>query len=387
MQIDLNGAFSGGLQTALGAGGNGAQNLILGGGQGNTLGLPGYIQKAAFCAGVHTPDQQQQIISAWLQLRPPDVAFPNASSTSLSASLPFSLALFGDSLTTASLGYGGQFATLRPNVTVDDEGVGGQASNNIAARMGAIPISAVVSGNSIPASGGVTVTSMSPDPFYHWNSTSGSLKGTISGILGYMSTTSGVYTFTRIAVGAVTAVSNPVTFAPTTGVDQSTVNAIGVNRLAAMENWTNVIFMGYNDLRVGFMLGQIPYSRATLLANIAAAVAGCPRALVMGLPFGETFLTSARSAQGTSPSDATTVATYNEGLAINSALAAAYPTRFFNTQANLLTLGQSNNFTILSTSLTLNNLTLMPDGIHPTGPSGQATMASGVNTMLQGLGW
>src|SRR5690348_10013948 len=78
----------------------------------------------------------------------------------ITGSLPGSYELWGDSLTTASLGYGGQLATNVSPRTVVNDGVGGQLSAHVAARAGAGTIQGTVAGNTIPTSGGVTFSSV-----------------------------------------------------------------------------------------------------------------------------------------------------------------------------------------------------------------------------------
>lgn len=66
-------------------------------------------------------------------------------------------------------------------ITVVNKGIGGSNAEQIAARYGAVPTILTVSGNSIPASGSASITSIAPVILYNGGSTS---TRTISGTIG-----------------------------------------------------------------------------------------------------------------------------------------------------------------------------------------------------------
>ncbi|ODT78889.1 MAG: hypothetical protein ABS76_22360 [Pelagibacterium sp. SCN 64-44] len=90
-----------------------------------------------------------------------------------------------------------------PPRAVVKQGVGGQTSTQIAARMNALPILVSVSGDAIPASGGVAVTGKSINILGSAPAFSGSQSGWLGGVKGSMSTdAAGNWTFTRSDPGA-----------------------------------------------------------------------------------------------------------------------------------------------------------------------------------------
>lgn len=135
------------------------------------------------------------------------------------------VAATGDSLTAGAgdtgLGYPAALTTLLANYptpgTVRNLGVGGETSATIAGRVGGRPYIATVSGGSIPASGGVTVTLAADDgtavaPLLQ-DDVTGS-RGTnpvdIAGVRGTLTVSGGVYTFTRTGTGTAVAAPRPV---------------------------------------------------------------------------------------------------------------------------------------------------------------------------------
>lgn len=105
---------------------------------------------------------------------------------------------YGDSLSAS--GVGGWLATsLGKAVTVG--AVGGQTSSQIAARFGGQVPLFTVTGNTIPASGGVAVTTRSIDPIT--SSGGGPITGKLAGIPGTFTSDGSTYwTFTRTTAGA-----------------------------------------------------------------------------------------------------------------------------------------------------------------------------------------
>lgn len=122
------------------------------------------------------------------------------------------LLFVGDSI---AEGWGSRSAPLATSLgrSIVNLGIGGQASPQIAARQGGVPALVTVTGNSIPASGAVTVTALTePDgtavsPLKLTGDGSRTLPVVIAGVAGTLTgVTSGgtaTYTFTRSATGAV----------------------------------------------------------------------------------------------------------------------------------------------------------------------------------------
>ena len=293
---------------------------------------------------------------------------------------PGAVTLMGDSQTTTSQGYGGKFATMFSSVIVDNESMGGQTTAQISARYGGVGITCTVASNTIPTSGSVTITNTTPDPFYHWSTTYGSMTGTIGGVAGILSWTASVETFTpTVYPGSPVTVSNPVAFIPTSGIDTTSVNALNVTPLSVMQARTTIFMGGHNDIYYGFITGGSPfaYNQTQTLANIAAAAAACTsgRFIVSTVLNGEAWLTSARSTVGLSPSDAVSEAALTAMNSLNAAIIAAGYT-VVDTMQYLLNTGQYNGWLLGGFTYNIINQTVMPDGTHFTGTGWQANVAT-----------
>ncbi|WP_237353530.1 phage tail fiber protein [Xanthobacter sp. YC-JY1] len=128
---------------------------------------------------------------------------------------------WGDSMTAGAGGsgttYPGVLAGLLSSTSISNQGIGGQTSTQIAARQGGVPIKVTVSGDTIPATGGVAVTAKSVNILYNSGNYSGTSTGKLAGVAGTMSTdTSGNWTFTRAASGSAVACPPDTVFFPDT---------------------------------------------------------------------------------------------------------------------------------------------------------------------------
>ena len=306
-----------------------------------------------------------------------------------------SISMFGDSLTTASLGYGGQLASLYPNTIVDNQGVGGQTSPNIACRYGVYALTGTLAGNTIPASGGVTVTGLSnvgvPSPFYHWNYTLGSFACSISGVKGIMSYNNNVVTFTRSAPGASVSVASTVGITVLSTVDQSTISCVGVTPLSTSYGRTLLWMAGRNDIYDNITNSQSYWSLTSVMANTAAAVAACgsSKFLIMFPAVGESGLTTGESTVGTFSTTTQADSFYSTMFQWRTQLAATYPNNFLDFHQIFVTAGQYNSWTPVSTTYQIINQTVCSDGTHPIGssPQYQLVEAQAVQTFLQTKGW
>jgi lysophospholipase L1-like esterase len=123
---------------------------------------------------------------------------------------------YGTGATSTATSYPAVLSGLfSPARAVIAKGIGGQTSTQIAARMGAQPIAVTVTGNQIPASGGVAITARSINPLVNSGAYSGTMVGTLAGVYGTMSTdASGNWTFTRATAGSVTACPAGTVFVP-----------------------------------------------------------------------------------------------------------------------------------------------------------------------------
>ena len=267
-----------------------------------------------------------------------------------------SIVAWGDSLT-ASAGASSSStqypsvasAAFAPARSVVNQGVGGQTSTQIAARMGAQSILVTLSGNQIPASGGVAVTAKNINVLFNSGTFTGTQAGWLSGVYGTMSTdASGNWTFTRASAGSVVPVSPDTAFVPELGA-----------KLRARTAW---LWLGRNGAQSGY----------TVEGDIAAAVAslGHSRYLV-----GAIITSSADSAGGIS-----TIA------ARNSALAATYGTRFVDLMAALQAAndGSANDLADIAAGYTPRSK--RSDAIH-LNDAGYAVVAAAFKAAHDAFGW
>lgn len=156
------------------------------------------------------------------------------------------IACWGDSLTEGAGTSGSSFrypqtlaALLGRNVA--NLGIGGQGSTQICARQGGAEVALTVSGDSIPASGSVTVTAISPALLTGGASTSTrTITGVVAGVHGTLTKTGfpATYTFQRAVVAAsATACPSGSVFVPDTAADYRDRTAIfwaGRNNFSAL---------------------------------------------------------------------------------------------------------------------------------------------------------
>ena len=219
-----------------------------------------------------------------------------------------SIACEGDSLTAGAGGSGGYEVMLAaglPGRTISNQGVGGQKSLQIAARLGGVIPTVTVTGGSIPTSGSVAVTFATG---YEAVTSQGptSLACTIAGVVGAITGNGTTWTFTpTIYPGSpVTAAGNQNVIVNTGGMDQ----------------WIAIYWFGRNDL--GDSQAQ---------TKVASAIAGCvaylknytKRFVVLSVLNGASEITG--------------TANYIQIAAINAYLAATYPNNYLDVREYLVT--------------------------------------------------
>jgi len=215
---------------------------------------------------------------------------------------------WGDSLTAGAGATGGSTgaatypavaqALLSPPRAVMRQGVGGQSSTQIAARMNAVPILVTVTSGIIPASGSVAVTEKSVNVLVNSGSYSGTMRGWLAGVEGTMTTDgSGNWSFARSVPGTSLPVDANARFICAWG-----------QYLRGYAAW---LWLGRNGAQAG----------RTVLGDIAAAVAslGHSRYLVGGIL----------------PSTADSGAGLAQLATLNGQLAGVYGDRFVNLPAIL----------------------------------------------------
>lgn len=300
--------------------------------------------------------------------------------------------IYGDSLSIpgGGTGFSQAFAALYPSRTTYIQGVSGQQSWDIAARVGR-GVTCSVSGGVIPTSGSVTLTG--------WSGAT-----TVYGVLG--SAAAGIYAANARLYGVEGVLSvdatNTHTFTPSsypaapipvptacplqvTGQTvYGTTDTSSSLTLDEQNSAIAILWLGRNDFRYA------GYSQAATLENIAAAYAQLKnvhrRVLVLGTINGEYELTAARSPTvGGSPSDDETQRRLNANAALRVALAQTYGDNYLGMQEALEVMGYANSWTIGATTYQILNNTLLPDGVHPNG--NQSIIAGIVQSCITAKGW
>lgn len=239
---------------------------------------------------VDTPSGPQWINAATGAARP---VFPTLNWTAWGDSLTYSQAT-GQANPTWP-----QIVATNLGVPVYNGGRQGQASAEIATRQGGLRPLLAVTGDSIPASGSVGVTVVSPTDGWRPSGTSLlAMEGTLAGIPGtlYHDAATQVWTFTRAAAGSATACPASTPFIGTEGDDKRADNVI--------------IWAGTNNNT----------QQTAILRDIASMVAWLT-------PYDKRYLVIGLTTPGND--------------AVNAALAAAYGSRFEDLRSYMISSGLS----------------------------------------------
>ena len=213
---------------------------------------------------------------------------------------------WGDSLTqgTGVTPYPTTLASILGR-SVNNEGVGGNTSTQIAIRQGGVSTTATISGGIIPASGGVTVSFPSGfEPVTSIGPNFGT-SGTLSGIYGTVTFSSGTYTFTRLTSGSAVSVTSAQFV-----VDTGTLN-----------NGIIIIWAGRNNIYSSAQVEQVK-------ADISAMVSS------LGSNKNYIILSVTNASTETS---GTTI--YNNIASLNSNLASTYSGHYLDIRSYLINHG------------------------------------------------
>lgn len=218
-----------------------------------------------------------------------------------------------------------------------NNGIGGQTSQQIAQRFGALTTGLTVTGNQIPTSGAVTVThinnvalaGMNTTQFPDYrllstqaDNTTRTLVGTLGGVYGTLTrsssggspSTTETYTFTRAKAGSVVNIAANETFTVDVGdLDKCVLN----------------IEVGAND--VAQNIGSYATAITAVTTNIAAMVARCRTLHLAYVVVG--FPSTASSAYYTGTALATALTNWR------ASMAATYGERWYDTMPTLLANG------------------------------------------------
>lgn len=300
--------------------------------------------------------------------------------------------IYGDSLSIpgGSSGFSQAFAALYPTRTTYIQGVSGQQSWDIAARVG-MGVTCSVAGGVIPTSGSVTLSGWSgPTTVYgvlgSANAGIYAANARLYGVAGVLSVdATNTHTFTPSSYPAAT---RPVpTACPLQITGQTVYGTTDTSSSLTLDEQNSaiaILWLGRNDFRYA------GYSQAATLENIAAAYAQLKNVhrhvLVLGTINGEYDLTAARSPTvGGSPSDAETQRRLDANAALRVALAQTYGDNYLGMQEALEVAGYAGSWTISGTTYQILNNTLLPDGAHPTG--NQSIIAGIVQSRITAKGW
>ncbi|MER9183605.1 hypothetical protein [Mesorhizobium sp. M0767] len=297
------------------------------------------------------------------------------------------LAPWGNSLSTINYWVG---KADRPIVS---QGVGGQNDDHVAARMDAIPLTCIVAGNQIPASGSVAVSAFSPNIWFHWNFTLGAFRATITGsggevIPGTLTYSTGTLAFVRDTAGSVVNVPNPATVHITSGKVEGATDASSAPSLFSLLNSTAILYPNYNSitqaLAAGYTLADI-FNRE--VADFARIQPLLKRFIILGDYMGQARLTAAMAPGiGTSASDAVAKQLLDATIALNAMRKAQWPQNFCDLHASLVAGGHSSQFTVLGTTYDIVDNTTLVDGTHPTS-AGSTTVWTIIKAFLTSLGY
>jgi hypothetical protein len=216
------------------------------------------------------------------------------------------IVVWGDSMT-AYLQQDGNLPALLPGRTISFRGVGSQTSVQIAARQGGIVATGTIAGNTIPASGAVSVSGLYPSPVTQLGGNSTFIVTATNGteINGTLAWNGGSPTFTRATAGSAVAVPDPASFVPSFG---PTINGI----LYSFNEQTALLWSGRNG--VGGSFGETDVSvYNAMIANIRNVH---KRYLILSI----------FNASG----EGTGTTAYSTIIARNNAIQAAFPSNYYD---------------------------------------------------------
>lgn len=282
------------------------------------------------------------------------------------------LVAWGNSLSTINY-----WVSRMPRTTIS-QGVGGQNDDHVAARMDAIPLTCVVAGNQIPASGSVVVSAFAPNIWFHWNFTTGAFRANIIGsggevVAGTLTYSTGTLAFVRDTAGSAVNVLNPATVHITSGKVEGSTNASSAPSLFSLLNSTAILFPNYNSisqaLAAGYTLADIFNREVEDFERLQPLL---KRFIILGDWMGQGRLTAATAPGfGTAANDAASKQLLDATITLNAMRAAQWPDNFVDMHAELVADGHSSQFTVLGTTYDIIDNTTLVDGIHPTAGGSQ----------------
>lgn len=266
------------------------------------------------------------------------------------------IAVWGDSLAAGAGASSGSAtvpavaaALFNPDRAVSNQGLGGQTSTQIAARMNARPCLVSVAGDQLPASGSVAVTSRSINMLVNSGSFTGTSRGRLAGVAGVMSTdASGNWTFTRAVAGSAVACGPGMPFVTDLGL--------------VLRRRTAWLWLGRNGAQSGF----------TVPDDVAAAIAylGHSRYLVGAIL----------------PSTADNPAAIASIAALNGTLAATHGARFVDVLQALRNGNDGSPSDLSDIASGWTPRSLRSDAVH-LNDAGYAVVAASFKAANDAMGW
>ena len=311
------------------------------------------------------------------------------------------LIIFGDSLSTDSLGFGNELAALLPTRTVTKQGVGGQQAGSIAVRTGGAEADATISGGVIPASGNsVTITAITPDPFAASIGTDASFIASLHDVPGVLSKASAVYTFTRSDTGGAITVPTGIGKLRIRSIFVANTTGSGATLLSSFSSNAGILRDGHNDIFNDVIRDIATYSRQAVkdyITDQVDALGGPDNVVVCSITRGYGWLTVARvtalgfsgTITGSAADDAETIEACNEANALNQWMSDTFPG-----YVDLLAAYEASSATYISSIdlgsgnvFKFGNETILPDGTHGTaGGVEQTITAAAIAAKITAMG-
>jgi hypothetical protein len=280
------------------------------------------------------------------------------------------LAFFGDSLTDSGPNdvYPQRVAT-RTGLSVYQGGIAGQSSADVALRQGGLVPLLTVTADTIPASGAVTVTAISPATGYRVNGTGTyTFGGTLAGIPGTLThaLTGGYgWTFTRTSAGSATPCPPGTPFV----IDPSSSTA---NELK-----TQIIWVGRNNFSAGY--ADLADAKRDVASMVAFLKPYHKRYIVVSVTNGKSEIRNSTN--------------YRAIVEHNAYLAATYGPRYYDLRRDFIDKGLTMagiTPTAADTTAIANDApppSLMFDELHPTDPVGYTVVGDLISDFIISKGW
>lgn len=292
--------------------------------------------------------------------------------------------VFGDS---TAAGLSAVLAGNLPERPLYNQGLGGQTTAQIAARMGATPVT--LAAFTLPTSGSVAVTPSIDLLYLYARPNAVSCRVMVLGIPCILAcaVTTGAYTLTPLTYPA-SALNIPAgtVMVVTSGINRLGADPSGIPTLEYLLSGNVVIRAGRNDIGAG------GYSQSTLLdymdGMLAAVTRRGGRALICTVTNGYFDMPISSGLTGAAQSSAANAdSNLSQIASLNAAMLAEWPDRALDVIGNHQVLGGTTAQTPLTTTYQVLNTTVMnADGLHESTATGLPRTSALIQTSVQGMG-